>query len=134
MIEAEGGTGVTELGELASHLGYWVVYRNWYGTVSYLIYRWDEHLPIFGQSFPTEEEALNFLTPIRSQPRWRLKLDDPSLTVQRAPYGVSVTENRVGGRTFSAPVLTEASYIDVQGADVPTIGDWERLPALTAEG
>jgi hypothetical protein len=74
------------------------------------------------------------VTSIRSQPRWRLKLDDPSLTVERAPYGISVTENRVGGRTFSAPVLTEASYIDVQGADVPTIGNWERLPALTTEG
>jgi len=54
---------VTKLGELASHLGYWVVYRNWYGKVSYLIYRWDEHLPVFGRSFPTEEEALEFLAP-----------------------------------------------------------------------
>jgi hypothetical protein len=70
------------------------------------------------------------LAPISSQPRWRLKLDDPSVKVERGPgpYGVSVTENRTGGRTFSAPVLTEASYIDVQGEDVPTIGNWERLP------
>jgi hypothetical protein len=121
---------VTKLGELASHFGYWVVYRNWYGTVSYLIYRWDEQNPVFGQSFPTEEEALDFLVPIESQPRWRLKLDDPSVQVERAPYGVTVTENRAGGRTFSAPVLTDASYIDVQGDDVPTIGNWERLPAI----
>jgi hypothetical protein len=80
---------------------------------------------------PDGGRGSQLLTPIRSQPRWRLTLDDPSLTVERAPYGISVTENRVGGRTFSAPVLTEASYIDVQGADVPTIGNWERLPALT---
>lgn len=124
---------MTKLGELASHLGYWVVYRNWYGTVSYLIYRWDEPLPVFGQSFPTEEEALEFLAPIESQPRWRLQLDDPSVNVVRAPHGVTVTENRTDGRTFSAPVLTEASYIDVQGEDVPTIGNWERLPAMTTE-
>jgi hypothetical protein len=44
-----------------------------------------------------------------------------------------VTENRAGGRSFSAPVLTEASYIDVQGEDVPTIGNWERLPAMITE-
>jgi hypothetical protein len=124
---------VTKLGELASHLGYWVVYRNWYGKVSYLVYRWDEQLPVFGQSFPTEEEALEFLAPIESQPRWRLKLDDPSVKIERAPYGVTVTENRPDGRTFSAPVLTQASYIDVQGEDVPTIGNWERLPAMTTE-
>jgi hypothetical protein len=73
------------------------------------------------------------LTPIKNQPRWRLKLDDPSVKVDRAAYGVSVTENRAGGRSFSAPVLTEASYIDVQGDDVPTIGNWERLPAMTNE-
>jgi hypothetical protein len=119
---------VRELGELASQLGYWVVYRNWYGKVSFLIYRWDEQLPVCGQSFPTEEEALKFLAQISSQPRWRLKLDDPSVKVERGPYGVSVTGNANGGRTFSAPVLTEASYIDVQGEDVPTIGNWERLP------
>jgi hypothetical protein len=124
---------MTKLGELASHLGYWVVYRNWYGTVSYLIYRWDEPLPVFGQSFPTAEEALKFLTPIKNHPRWRLRLDDPSVKVDRAPYGVSVTENRAGGRSFSAPVLAKASYIDVQGEDVPTIGNWERLPAMTTE-
>jgi hypothetical protein len=117
-----------ELGELASQLGYWVVYRNWYGKVSFLIYRWDEQLPVRGQSFPTEEAALEFLVPIASQPRWRLKLDDPSVKVDRAPYGVTVTETGTGARTFSAPVLTEASYIDVQGEDVPTIGNWERLP------
>ena len=119
-----------ELGKLASQLGYWVVYRNWYGTVSFLIYRWDEQLPISGRSFPTAEEALEFLELISSQPRWRLKLDDPSVKVERAPgpYGVSVTENGTGARTFSAPVLTEASYIDVQGDDIPTIGNWERLP------
>ena len=98
---------MTKLGELASHLGYWVVYRNWYGKISYLIYRWDEHVPVFGQSFPTEEEALAFLAPIGSQPRWRLSLNDPSVTVERAPYGVIVTENRTAGRSFSAPVLTE---------------------------
>jgi hypothetical protein len=119
---------VEELGKLASQLGYWVVYRNWYGKVSFLIYRWDEQLPIWGPSFPTAEEAFKFLTPISSQPRWRLKLDDPSVKVERGPYGVSVTENGSGGRTFSAPVLTEASYIDVQGENVPTIGNWERLP------
>jgi hypothetical protein len=117
-----------EFGELASHLGYWVVYRNWYGQVSYLIYRWDEHHPVAGQSFPTEEEALQFLMPIESQPRWRLKLDDPGVRVERAPYGVTVTENLTGARSFSAPVLTEASYVDVQGDDVPTIGKWDRLP------
>ena len=94
-------------------------------------HRWDEHVPVFGQSFPTEEEALAFLAPIGSQPRWRLSLNDPSVTVERAPYGVIVTENRTAGRSFSAPVLTEASYIDVQGEDVPTIGNWERLPAMT---
>jgi hypothetical protein len=124
---------VTELGELASHLGYWVAYRNWYGHVSFLIYRWDEPLPIRCQSFSTEEEALQFLTPIKSQPRWRLQLDDPSVTVERASHGVSVTENRAGGRTFSAPVLAEASYIDVQGDEAPTIGNWKRLPALITE-
>jgi hypothetical protein len=96
--------------------------------VSYLIHRWDEHLPIFGQSFPTEEEAVNFLTPIRSQPRWRLTLDDPSLTVERAPYGISVTENRVGGRTFSAPVLTEASYIDFKALTSPRSGTGNACP------
>jgi hypothetical protein len=119
---------VEELGKLASQLGYWVVYRNWYGKVSYLIYRWDEQLPVLGQSFPTAEEALEFLRPISSQPRWRLKLDDPSVKVERRPNGVSVTEDGTGGRTFSAPVLTAASYIDVQGDDIPTIGNWERLP------
>jgi hypothetical protein len=124
---------VTELGELASHLGYWVVYRNWYGKISYLIYRWDEPIPVCAKSFPTEEEALEFLAPIESQPRWRLQLDDPSVKVERAPYGVTVTENQAGGRSFSAPVLTEASYIDVQGDDVPTIGNWEGLPAMTTE-
>jgi hypothetical protein len=122
---------VEELGKLASHLGYWVVYRNWYGTESLLIYRWDQHLPGHGQSFPTEEEALEFLTPIESQPRWRLNLDDPSVKVERAPHGITVTETGADGRTFSAPVLTEASYIDVQGEAAPTIGEWERLPALT---
>ena len=117
-----------ELGKLASQLGYWVVYRNWYGKVSFLIYRWDEELPIWGQSFPTEEEALKFLATVSSQPRWRLRLDDPSVKVERGPCGVSVTENGTGRRTFSAPVLTDASYIDVQGEDVPTIGNWECLP------
>ena len=117
-----------ELGKLATQLGYWVVYRNWYGTVSFLIYRWDEHLPVVGQSFSTEEEALKFLIPIESEPRWRLQLDDPSVRVERAPHGVSVTENRAGARSFSAPVLTEASYIDVQGDAVPTVGNWKRLP------
>jgi hypothetical protein len=117
-----------KLGKLASQLGYWVVYRNWYGNVSFLIYRWDEQLYVQGKSFPTEEEARSFLEPISSQPRWRLKLGDPSVKVERGPYGVSVTENGAGGRTFSAPVLTEASYIDVQGEDVPTIGNWELLP------
>ena len=73
------------------------------------------------------------MTPIKNQPRWRLKLDDPGVKVDRAPYGVSVTENRAGGRSFSAPVLTKASYIDVQGEDVPTIGNWECLPAMTTE-
>ena len=121
-----------ELGELASHLGYWVVFRNWYGKVSYLIYRWDEHLPVFGQSFPTEEEALEFLAPIRAN-RGGASTRRPQRERRRAPYGVTVTENRTDGRTFSAPVLTEASYIDVQGEDVPTIGDWERLPAMTTE-
>ena len=91
-----------ELGELASQLGYWVVYRNWYGKVSFLIHRWDEQLPVCGQSFPTEEEALEFLAPISSQARRRLKLDDPSVKVERGPYGVSVTENANGGRTFGA--------------------------------
>lgn len=121
---------MTELGQLASQLGYWVVYRDWYGSVSFLIYRWDEQLPNWCQSFPSAEEALKFLEPIASQPRWRLKLDDPSVKVKRGhgPYGVSVTENGTGSRTFSAPVLTEASYIDVQGDDIPTIGNWERLP------
>ena len=41
-----------ELGELASQLGYWVVYRNWYGKVSFLIYRWDEQLPILRPVIP----------------------------------------------------------------------------------
>ena len=76
-----------ELGKLASQLGYWVVYRNWYRKVSFLIYRWDEQLPIWGPSFPTAEEAFKFLTPISSQPRELVKTSIRNTPVEVGGFG-----------------------------------------------
>jgi len=103
-----------------------MVYRNFRGRQLPDLSLDEQQLFVRGQSFSTEEEALTFLELISSQSRWRLKLGDPSVHVER-PYGVSVTDSGADGRTFSL-VLAEAFCIDVQGEDVPTIGNRELLP------